>query len=405
MKGAWIGPGEGLKEPKGVRELVTRYRDAGFNALFVNVKGAGAIYWPSERFSTAIAKGWDEVDFPALLLEECRRQGMQFHAWFINFMEGGAVAREHPEWSSLNPEGNTTRSEVLRGNDFRFQWMCPAQRPGFSDQWLIPMMAEFAERYDVDSIHHDYIRYPGDLAPDRYCFCDYCLEHFPRWAGYYSATHPDEDFLHETYDRPYLEAHWETSPRVLPRNWDAYSRSMKSKFLLDEGFFRGGRPDLDYFYYAWRIHVIEEFAREAKEAIVAARPGMKISAALFKNPIHSGRFIGQDWRRLAPSIDYCIPMDYRSHLPGDFDTHLDLLEEAVRDQVAWAREYEKLWIGVSVHNLYYEEQSSQVPVKQWPGEKILQAAERVRAAGVNGIVLFSGGHLDSYDKWDAAARM
>jgi hypothetical protein len=42
---------------------------------------------------------------------------------------------------------------------------------------------------------HDYVRYPGDLAPDTYCFCDYCLAQIPEYAGYYSAAHPDHALL------------------------------------------------------------------------------------------------------------------------------------------------------------------------------------------------------------------
>ena len=105
--------------------------------------------------------------------------------------------------------------------------MCPARRPGYTDQWLIPLIKEFALRYDADAIHHDYVRYPGDLAPDTYCFCDYCLEQIPKYAGYYSPAHPDHALL-APMDRPHIEAHWERSPKVLPPNWNEYTCGMKS---------------------------------------------------------------------------------------------------------------------------------------------------------------------------------
>ena len=139
-------------------------------------------------------------------------------------------------------------------------WMCPARRPGYTDQWLIPLIKEFAARYDVDAIHHDYVRYPGDLAPDTYCFCDYCLEAIPKYASYYSTAHPDDPLL-APMDRPHLEAHWEKSPKVLPPNWKDYSREMKSRFLLEGSFFPGGNRDLDYFFYEYRAHHVAEFTR------------------------------------------------------------------------------------------------------------------------------------------------
>ena len=32
--------------------------------------------------------------------------------------------------------------------------------------------------------------------------------------------------------------------------------------------------------------------------------GFEVSAAVFKNPVQSGRFLGQDWRRFAPWVQY-----------------------------------------------------------------------------------------------------
>ena len=66
--------------------------------------------------------------------------------------------------------------EILGGEALWHHTDVSARRPGYTDQWLIPMIVEFARRYDVDAIHHDYVRFPGDVAPDRYCFCDHCLE-------------------------------------------------------------------------------------------------------------------------------------------------------------------------------------------------------------------------------------
>ena len=182
-----------------------------------------------------------------MLIRECHKRQIAFHVWFFDFAEGAGsyVAQQHPEWLALSPAGKPTSAEVLRGAPYRMAWMCPARRPGYTDQWLIPVIKEFAERYDVDAIHHDYVRYPGDLAPDTYCFCDYCLEEIPKYASYYSTSHPDDPLLGR-FDRPHLEAHWETSPKVLPPNWKDYSREMKSRLLLEGSFFPGGNRDLDY---------------------------------------------------------------------------------------------------------------------------------------------------------------
>lgn len=375
---------------------------AGFNLILPHMKGGdGRVYWPSLKFPQAVAPGYEDFDFPRHFLDACRSHGVQMHAWFMDFFDGetGPAFREHPEWAMRDAEGRTTAEEILRGRRFGHVWHCPARLPGYADQWLAPMMAEFAAMYEVDGIHHDYIRYPGDMAPDQYCFCDWCLEDIPRKMGYLTETYPDESFFHELYDRAYLEAHWEQSPRVLPANWDRLSRAFKSRFLLDSGFFSGGRSDLDYFFYLYRTEAIEAFAKLSAEQVRAERPEMEISAALFKNPIHSGRFIGQDWRRYSPWIDTCIPMNYRDHFPGSFEVYLDLLEETIRSQQQWAAGYRHYYVGLAINFLYNEERLHGGP---YPPSKLHRVLERVERTGVEGVVLFCEGHLHEFGLWDAA---
>lgn len=402
-RGIWCGATEAGTTPESVEAYVDRMHRAGFNLLLVHLKGGdGRIYWPSERFREIVAPGYEEFDLPAALSQASQARGIELHAWFIDYFEGrrGAAYAQHPEWAVRNAQGLPTNSEALRGRPFDAVWMCPAQRPGYTDQWLVPLYEEFATRYDFAAIHHDYIRYPGDLAPDQYCFCDDCLEHLPRWAGYRTEAFPDEPFYHELYDRPYLEAHWEQSPRVLPGNWDRLDRSSKSRFLLEGNFFAGGRADLDYFFYAYRIHWVREFARLAAEAVRRARPGMKLSAAVFKNPIHSGRFIGQDWRTFAGYVDQLLPMDYRDHFPGSFETYLTLLRESILSQKEWARDFESLWPGFAINFLYKEEEGG-----PYPARKFERVVETIAETGVAGLAVFCEAQLHRYGLWETARSL
>jgi hypothetical protein len=164
-------------------------------------------------------------------------------------------------------------------------------------------------------------------------------------------------------DRPHLEAHWERSPRVLPPTWNQYSREMQSRLLLEGSFFPGGNRDLDYFFYEYRAHWVAEFVRLAFEEVKAVKPRVEISAAVFKNPVQSGRFIGQDWRRFPAWVQYLMPMDYRGHYAGDFDTHLVLLAESIQQQKVWARDFSHLWIGIAATQLYEEERAPLAKVR------------------------------------------
>jgi hypothetical protein len=404
IRGVWSSPEAAGRTRDEVWDFAARLAGSNINLLVMMVKGArGELFWPSSALPHSVADGYVDFDFPRHLLEACNEHGIALHAWFIDFMEGkeGAAFREHPEWAARDPRGETTAGEGLRGKPYHSVWMCPARRPGYADGWLIPAMREFAERYDCEAIHHDYIRYPGDLAPDRYCFCDDCLEQIPRFAGYRSDQYPDEPFYHDTYNRPYLEAHWERSPRVLPGNWDILPREMKSRFLLEGSYFQGGRPDLDYFFYLYRTDSIHRFARDSAAAIRSARPGMKISAAVFKDSVQSGRFIGQDWRTFGDAVDHLMPMDYRDHYPGDFDTHLNLLAESIEKQKVWASDAEALWPGIAINFLYREEIDQGLEPAEVTPEKLLRTIDRVRATGVEGICLFSEGQVTRYGLWDA----
>jgi uncharacterized lipoprotein YddW (UPF0748 family) len=462
-RAVWASPRDAGTTEASVVAFVDQLAKAHVNTLVMEVKTSAGLFWPSERFAPAVVPEYRGFDFPAVLIRECHRRQIAVHAWFFDFAEGAGsyVVQQHPEWLALSPDGKPTPAEVLRGRPYRLAWMCPARRPGYTDQWLIPLIKEFAQRYDVDAIHHDYVRYPGDLAPDTYCFCDYCLEQIPRYAGYYSPAHPDHPLL-APMDRPHLEAHWERSPKVLPPNWSEYTREMKSRLLLEGGVFPGGHRDLDYFFYEYRAHHVARFTREVFEEVRKAKPKVEFSAAVFKNPVQSGRFIGQDWRRFAPWVQYLMPMDYRSHYAGDFETHLDLLAESIQQQKVWAADFPHLWIGVAASQLYDAERVpldrvrrllreggsvsdmqaefdkvaprlaqygpelhaaiaahlrepgsaetlaarldaflANMPAGYAPADRLIRTLDTVRAQGVEGVVIFSTGGLTAGGLWEA----
>jgi uncharacterized lipoprotein YddW (UPF0748 family) len=402
VRGVWAGSGEVGTCKDSVAAFADRLVSLKMNAVFMGVKeGDGRICWPSSKFPEIVKPEFREFDMPAILLEECSKRGIACHAWFIDYYEGidGWAYKYHPEWAAKNRLGLDTTHETLRGAPYSGVWMCPAQRPGYTDQHLVPLYQEFAERYDFASLHHDYIRYPGDLAPDQYCFCDYCLKEIPRWAGFINDVHKNEPFAHELYDRPYLEAHWEQSPRVVPAHWKRLSREFQSDLLLEGSFFQGGRNDLDHFFYEYRIEQINEFARLSYEAVKSANPKIKLSGAIFKNPIHSGRFIGQDWRRFARYQGIAIPMDYRDHFPGTMEHYLDLLEAGIVRQKQWAKDCEELYIGFAIWPLYKEE-----PNGPYPDWKLERTVERIASQDVDGIVMFCEWDIQKYGLEAAVKR-
>ena len=341
-----------------VRKFVDQCKRANIDTIVVLVKGAvGELYWKSKRFPQAIAKGYENFDFLENLTREAHAQGIKVDAWLCDFIEGpnSPAYLEHPEWAQINPDGGTTATEKLgHTKPYPYVWMCPSRRPGYVDQWLIPMFEEVAKNYPVDSVHHDYVRYPGDVAPDGYCFCDYCLSQIPKYAMLNYETRASERYRVK-FSQPRIEANWWSDPTILPANWDQMDRREKADFLLNGRTIPGGPADMRYFFYDYRVHQMKNFVRELALNVRRVNPKVEISAAVFKNPVQSGRFIGQRWNEWNAWVDVFMPMTYRSHFAGSFESYLDHLTETTARQKEWVNNERPIYAGVASTYLYREE--------------------------------------------------
>jgi uncharacterized lipoprotein YddW (UPF0748 family) len=377
----WSHPPAVGNTPEAIRKFIDQCKRANIDTIVILVKGAqGEIYWQSKRFPQAIAKGYENFDFLGTLTKEAHAQEIKIDAWFCDFIEGpkGAAYREHPEWAELNPDGTTTASEKLgHTKSYDYVWMCPARRPGYVDQWLIPMFEEVAKNYPVDSVHHDYVRYPGDVAPDSYCFCDYCLEHIPQHAMLSYKTRADERYRVK-FAQPRIEANWWSDPTMLPSDWSKMDRREKADFILNGRTIPGGPADMRYFFYDYRQNQIKTFVKELATSIRSQNRKIEISAAVFKNPILSSRYIGQHWNDWTPWIDVFMPMTYRSHFAGSFDSYLDHLTETTERQLDWVNHERPVYAGIATTYLYREELQPIDDIRDRVAEMKLLAADDTR---------------------------
>lgn len=167
-------------------------------------------------------------------------------------------------------------------------------------------------------------------------------------------TRADERYR-VTPAQPIIQANWWSDPTMVPADWDKLDRREKADFILNGRTIPGGPPDMRYFFYDYRVHQIDKFVRETTAAVKKIDPKIEISAAVFKNPITSARFIGQHWDRWNSSIDVYMPMTYRSHFAGGFDTYLDHLTETTERQLEWIGRGRPLYAGIASTYLYREE--------------------------------------------------
>jgi len=357
-RGVWAHPGDFGRSEKEVDAFFQVLKKANIQVVVPLVKDmAGRIYWHSRRFAEVVHPDYREFDVLRAITNVAPKYGIKVHAWLCDFTEGkdSPAFKLHPEWAMLSPEGGLTADEKLTPDRaYGPVWMCPARRPGYTDQWLLPMIEELVRDYAVDGIHHDYVRYPGDAAPDTYCFCDYCLEHFFIDNLFFYPSQPEKQVPLKTIRlRP--EANWDQDFTVKPADWTGLSREEKARFILEGKSIN--RADLDYFFYELRSDAVSRFVREAWERAAAIHPEIEMSAAVFINPMKSGRFIGQRWTDFAPWVDITMTMTYRSHFQGSFEDYLAYLADVVPAQVAWVGNKSSLYVGLDAYYIFQEERA------------------------------------------------
>jgi uncharacterized lipoprotein YddW (UPF0748 family) len=156
--------------PDGVRGMVRRAAEAGFNRIYLQVRGNGdALYRSSiEPWSPVLTgvlggdPGWDPL---AVAVDEGRLRGLQIHAWINAFTgwSGGAPPPatvpphpflEYPDWVMVTESG-----EPQPWVSGRVRWFSPGH-PGVRTR-LARVAAELVRETGVHGVHLDFIRYPG----------------------------------------------------------------------------------------------------------------------------------------------------------------------------------------------------------------------------------------------------
>jgi len=352
--GLLLHPGEAGHNEAEVAASMEKAKSARINTIVLLVKDSAGLYYSSKLFPGAIAQEYKNFDLLKTVLTEAHKRGMRVQAWLADFVEGknGWAYTSHPEWAELNPDGQTTLSEIgASGKSYQDVWMCPARRPGYVDQYLLPIIKEIVSTYPVDGLLEGFARYPGDLNPDGYCFCDYCLAHVFEHGHLVYDSEPHLAPLLRSLPRIDADLAREYTPK--PALWNEWSRREKAKFLLHGRYENDSSSDMSYFFYTYRTDVVTNFMQEAHEIVNAARPECTISAAVFKNPIAGGRFLGQKWSDWTGSVDEFMPMTFRNQFNGSWSTFLQEFAEYTRYQKRWAAN-RKLNQSISVPSLYQD---------------------------------------------------
>jgi uncharacterized lipoprotein YddW (UPF0748 family) len=211
-------------------------------------------------------------------------------------------------------------------------WLDPAA-PGVADA-LVALLGELVERHpELDGVHLDYIRHP-DVLP------------FSPGSRYGVGL----DFGYGDASR----ARFQAETGLVP----PFGASSANGSAWDD----------------WRRAQVTGLVRRIREAGLAKRPGLALSAAVWASPERSYLSLFQDWPGWVESglLEFAVPMLYTT------DDHMLDFQTRAYSGIAPGR----LWTGLGVW-LFANE----------PARAVVQV-ERARAARTGGLSLFS---------WDAIA--
>ncbi|HUS90438.1 MAG TPA: family 10 glycosylhydrolase, partial [Phycisphaerae bacterium] len=254
-------------------EAIKLLADNGFTAVLPNMLWGGVAFYQSDVLPVApqVAETGDQV---ALCLAACRKYGVECHVWKVNWNMGSRTPRAFAE--GMKAAGRTQVKPDGSPND---RWLCPSHP--LNRKLEIDSMVEVARKYDVHGVHFDYIRYPGREG----CYCDGCRSRFEASIGRKVDRWPADLAL----DGP------------LHEKWMDFRREQITA-------------------------VVAAVAEQARKA----RPGVKISAAVFRDWPSDRDTVGQDWKVWCDRgyLDFVCPMDYTPH-----DEHF---RGMVERQLPWA---------------------------------------------------------------------
>ena len=334
MRGLWVVR-TALVSPASVDQVVDDAQRAGFNALFVQVRGRGDAFYRSDLVprSDLLADQPARFDPLARLIDRARARGLQVHAWmnmllcagFGRILPAGHVAGLHPEWimvprlaarAALAANGQELIALVARNStpDAEGLYLSPSSLE--VGDHLEAVVRELLRSYPVDGLHLDFIRYPGA----EYDYSRAALDGFAARLG------PGGDRL-------------ELTERA-PGEWASYRRDVLTA-------------------------LVDRLSRAAR----GQRPRLLVSAAVTADEAQAFALRFQSWPEWISrgSIDAVCPMAYSA------DSRIFSVQ--IRDARERAGSSRPVWAGVGAYRLDVG--------------GVIEKVRLARSAGAAGVVIFS----------------
>lgn len=135
--------------------ILDQLKEAHVNTVLFQTRIRGTVIYPSaeEPWDDCLSgqpgqsPGYDPLQFA---IDECHRRGMELHAWVVTIPVG--------RWNGAGARNLRKRHPQLVKRIGNEAFMNPETQA--TADYLADLCGDIAQRYDVDGIHLDYIRYP-----------------------------------------------------------------------------------------------------------------------------------------------------------------------------------------------------------------------------------------------------
>lgn len=343
-----------LTSPSAIATMVTTAKASGFNTLLVQIRGRADAYYQNgtEPRAASLSNQPAAFDPLATTIARAHEAGLHVHAWVnVNLVSGVnelPTARDHliyrhPEWLMVprslaedlsvldprSPEYLGRLARYVRGAATEVEGLYLSPITAGAAQYTVGVVRDIVQRYDVDGVHLDYVRYPSEEF-------DYSRESLIAFR---------QDVIGD----------------LTPGDQRKYDAGLAVSPLIYAQAF----PDR---WRAFRTNRLTALVAQLKETIKSIRPAALVSAAVVPDPIDAAAHRLQNWREwLARDlIDVVCPMAYTTDA-NVFTTQIASAKELAGTHGVWA--------GIGAYRL--------------SPAQIVTAVQSARRQGVGGIILFS----------------